>query len=172
MNDWPIEFDDTAKDLMEAFLTGPRAGSPWEVSYSVGTQRAHWTRGNLIELDAAKNGPYKDHDWLDVGDDHLNPNEGLDFRGKGPLSNVVTQQTSTQTASARTYLVEKLKKSAEKALDEPGVDTLVFDVHINQDKSFDTSALDAAVDELKGKEGFENLEVVVQVTKTPDKWID
>ena len=48
----------------------------------------------------------------------------------------------------------------------------MFDVHINQGKSFDKSALDAAVDELKGEPDFEDLIIEIKVTETPDKWID
>jgi hypothetical protein len=104
----PEGIDDVARDLMAQHLKDPNAGSTWKIGFGDPQPRSTFARANLVELDAAVNGKYKDYEWLDrlEGGD----SEGIDFRS---ASGVLVQQTST--ASTAPDLVAKLEQAANSA---------------------------------------------------------
>jgi hypothetical protein len=118
---------DSGKELLEYFFKEPNAGSPWKLGFAGSPNRnlGTFVRGNLIELHSAKIGRHNSASYLDELNDVAT--EGLDFEYADGL---VVQQTSTALSAAGDQMVQKLRESADAALDARGEGCrFQFDVH-------------------------------------------
>ena len=162
------DIDDVAKDYLELFFKEPDPGSPWKLSTVGGNPpRNHFARGNLIELDAAKHGKYKNHDYLDQLSDS-GPQEAVDFRKVTAQGTEYVQETSTMSNDVFTQqlgsLSTKLQKVAKHASDNGG-NKAVLDVVILEGRNPDLSTLNALAGQLS-----DDLDIVVEVQTTVSKY--
>ncbi|WP_411845667.1 hypothetical protein AAFN60_18795 [Roseibacillus persicicus] len=161
---FPIDtIDDDAKSILEAFRKAPNAGNPWAIGFNTNlpAPRRHFTRGNLIELDAAKNGRYKTWDYLDEINE--GPTEAVDFRQNG----VWVQQTSSTSNSDITLgnLEDKLEAIVNHAVSQnPKGTKAILDIDVRENFNHDYSFLDDLAEDLADSNG---IIVEVKITEIP-----
>lgn len=160
--------DADARDLLESFFKEPNAGSPWAMTFdkTLHRERRHFARGNLIELDAAKHGKYKDYDYLDELSDS-GPQEAVDFRRVTDQGIEFVQETSTisQTDTTLGNLEKKLRRTLQYAIDNKGKKA-TLDIHILEGREHNYQDLIDLAEQLEnGVDG-----IAVDVVLTPKKF--
>lgn len=160
--------DDAAKDFLELFFKEPDPGSPWKLSTAGGNPpRNHFARGNLIELDAAKRGKYKDYEWLDEISES-GPQEAVDFRKVTAQGTEFVQETSTMSNDVFTQQLESLSKKLEKVAQhasDNGGNKAILDIYIMEGRNPDLSTLRTRSTQLANE-----LEIAVEVRTTASKY--
>jgi hypothetical protein len=162
------DISEAGKELLEYFLKGPNAGSPWKLGFAGSPHQNLGTlvRGNLIELHSAKVGRHKTASYLDELNDGVV--EGLDFEY---VDGIVVQQTSTALSAASEQMVQKLDHAARAALAAKGEGcSFQFDVHwLSNNGKPDLSLLENSAASLR-----QELEISIEIidTATPfNQWL-
>lgn len=162
------QIDDRAKDHLKLFLSDPDAGSPWKVGFQGTPPESNWARGNLIELDAAKHGKYKDYVYLDeLVESGGSRQEAVDFKRVTEQGTEFVQETSTSSTSDVTLgrLEDKLNKAVDFARNKGG-NKATLDIHILEGREHNYQDLiDLAEQISTGPNAIQ-----VQVVLTPKKY--
>ena len=161
------DIDDVAKGYIALFLKEPDPGSPWKLStLGGGKPRNHFARGNLIELDSAKRGKYKDHDYLDELSDS-GPQEAVDFRRVTSQGTEYVQETSTLSHSDFTLgkLEDKLNDVFEHTLNNGGKKA-TLDINILEGRAHNYQDLINLAEEIEDSADG----IIVEVVLTPKKF--